>query len=72
LDGVKTRQSGGGRVAEAALPDPHAHTSWIERHLCVPRETEETRQRKVQFTIASILVVPAGFLWGVRRRGKGV
>ena len=46
------------------MPDPHVHTGWIERRLCVPGENEETRQRKVQFTIASILVVPAGLLWG--------
>jgi signal transduction histidine kinase len=56
----------GGRAGAAGdvLPDPHAHTGWIERRLCVPGENEETRHRKVQFAIASILVVPAGFLWG--------
>src|SRR5262249_18222011 len=51
-------------TATGELPDPHAHTGWIERRLCVPGENEETRHRKVQFTIASILVVPAGILWG--------
>lgn len=56
----------GGRAGAAAdaLPDSHAQTGWVERRLCVPGENEETRHRKVQFTIASILVVPAGLLWG--------
>ncbi|HEV8118758.1 MAG TPA: hypothetical protein VGQ32_09555, partial [Thermoanaerobaculia bacterium] len=55
-----------GRAAAAGetLPGAHAHGSWIESRLCVPGENEETRHRKVQFTIASILVVPAGILWG--------
>jgi len=30
-----------------------------------PGDDEETRRRKVQFTIASILVAPAGLVWGV-------
>ena len=52
-------------AGEDVLPDPHAHTGWIEHRLCVPGENEETRHRKVQFVTASVLVVPAGFLWGV-------
>jgi signal transduction histidine kinase len=40
-------------------------TGWIERRLCAPGDDEETRHRKVQFTVASILVVPAGLVWGV-------
>ncbi|HKF44556.1 MAG TPA: ATP-binding protein [Thermoanaerobaculia bacterium] len=47
-----------------SVPESHSHTSWIEARLCVAGENQETRQRKVQFTIASMLVVPAGFLWG--------
>ena len=53
-----------GEPAVEILPGTHGHTSWIEAHLCVAGESEETRHRKVQFAIASILVVPAGFLWG--------
>jgi hypothetical protein len=44
---------------------PHVHSGWIEGRLCVPGDNEETRHRKVQFTVASILVVPAGLLWAV-------
>jgi signal transduction histidine kinase len=39
-------------------------TGWIEQHLCAAGDDEETRHRKIQLTIASILVVPAGLLWG--------
>ena len=39
-------------------------TGWIERRLCDPGDDEETRRRRVQFTFASILVIPFGFLWG--------
>ncbi|MGE5347536.1 MAG: hypothetical protein ACM3JH_16400, partial [Acidithiobacillales bacterium] len=39
-------------------------TGWMERRLCAPGDDEETRHRKVQFTVASILVAPAGLLWG--------
>ena len=40
------------------------HTGWVERLVCAPGEDEETRHRKVQFTIASVLVAPAGLAWG--------
>ncbi len=43
-----------------ARPEP---TGWVERLVCSPGEDEETRRRKVQFTIASILVAPAGLAW---------
>lgn len=39
-------------------------TEWVERLLYAPGDDEETRRRKVQFTIASILVAPAGLVWG--------
>jgi len=32
---------------------------------CLPGDDEEVRHRKIQFTVASILVMPAGVLWGV-------
>ena len=44
--------------AGARAEVPHDHGGWIEGRLCVPGDNEETRHRKVQFTIASILVVP--------------
>ncbi len=39
-------------------------TGWIERAFCGPGDDEETRRRRVNFTFASILVIPFGFLWG--------
>jgi signal transduction histidine kinase len=39
-------------------------TGWIERRLSEPGESEETRRRQVQLIFASILVVPAGLIWG--------
>ncbi len=36
---------------------------WVERLVCLPCDAEETRNRKVQLTIASVLVVPAGVIW---------
>jgi hypothetical protein len=39
-------------------------TGWIERRLCAPGEDEETRHRRGQLAIVSIIVVPAGWLWG--------
>ncbi len=39
-------------------------TGWIERRLYAPGDDEETRHRKLQFTLGSILVVPAGLVWG--------
>jgi light-regulated signal transduction histidine kinase (bacteriophytochrome) len=30
---------------------PHVHGGWIEGRLCVPGDNEETRHRKVQFTM---------------------
>ena len=37
---------------------------WLERLSYSPGDDEETRHRKAQFTIASILVIPAGLIWG--------
>ena len=37
---------------------------WLERISYSPGDDEETRRRKVQFTIASILVIPAGLILG--------
>jgi hypothetical protein len=42
-----------------------AFVGWVERLLYAPGDDEEARRRKVQFTIASILVAPAGLVWGV-------
>jgi signal transduction histidine kinase len=39
--------------------------AWVERLVCLPGDDEETRHRKIQFTIASVLVTPAGLIWGV-------
>ena len=41
-----------------------ASVAWFERLLYAPGDDEETRRRKVQFTLASILVAPAGLIWG--------
>jgi signal transduction histidine kinase len=41
----------------------HDWAQWLEWHLCAPGDDALLRQRKVQFTAASILVVPAGLLW---------
>jgi signal transduction histidine kinase len=38
--------------------------AWCERLFCEPGDDQETRQRKVLFTAASILVMPAGLIWG--------
>jgi signal transduction histidine kinase len=64
LDKTSVLTSGPAAIPEAAAAGPHEHAGWIERRLCVPGDNEETRHRKVQLTIASILVVPAGLLWG--------
>jgi signal transduction histidine kinase len=37
---------------------------WIERRLYASGDDEETRNRKLQFTLGSILMVPAGLVWG--------
>lgn len=37
---------------------------WVEPLVCAPGEDQETRLRKVLLVVASILVVPAGLLWG--------
>jgi signal transduction histidine kinase len=42
-----------------------AALAWVERLLYAPGDDEETRRRKTQFTLASILVAPAGLIWGV-------
>ncbi len=39
--------------------------AWVERLVSDPGDGEEARHRKAQVVIASILVVPAGLLWGV-------
>jgi len=39
-------------------------TGWFEGRVCAPGDDEETRHRKVQFTLACILIVPAGLVWG--------
>ena len=41
-----------------------ASLRWLERLSYSPGDDEETRHRKVQFTVASILVIPAGLVWG--------
>jgi signal transduction histidine kinase len=41
-----------------------ASVRWVERLVYAPGDDEETRHRKLQFTIASILVAPAGLIWG--------
>jgi len=38
--------------------------TWVERLVSDTGEREEARRRKAQVVIASILVVPAGLLWG--------
>ncbi len=38
-------------------------TAWVEQLVFSSGDGEETRQRKVQLVIASILVVPAGVIW---------
>jgi signal transduction histidine kinase len=38
--------------------------AWVERLVSDAGEREEARRRKAQVVIASILVVPAGLLWG--------
>src|SRR5512143_2382619 len=44
---------------------------WLERISYSPGDDEETRRRKVQFTLASILVIPAGLVWGALYFGYG-
>lgn len=39
-------------------------TGWVERRCCAQGDDEETRLRRVQFTFAAILVLPAGLIWG--------
>ena len=38
---------------------------WVEPLVCAPGEDQETRLRKVLLVVASVLVVPAGLLWGL-------
>lgn len=38
---------------------------WIERTVCLGGENEEQRQRKVQFTVFTIFVIPAASLWAL-------
>jgi signal transduction histidine kinase len=37
---------------------------WLEPFVCALGEDQETRQRKVLLVVASVLVVPAGLIWG--------
>jgi signal transduction histidine kinase len=37
----------------------------VERVVCSAGDTEDTRRRKVLYTITSLLVVPAGVVWGL-------
>jgi signal transduction histidine kinase len=37
---------------------------WVEPFVCGPGEDQEARQRKVLLVVASVLVVPAGLIWG--------
>jgi signal transduction histidine kinase len=46
-------------------------SGWVERLLYAPGDDEETRRRKVQFTIGTILVIPAGLVWGALYFGYG-
>jgi signal transduction histidine kinase len=39
--------------------------AWVERLVSGPGDQEEARHRQAQVVIASILVVPAGMLWGL-------
>ncbi len=39
-------------------------SDWVEGRIGVPGDSEEKRRRKLLFTITSILVVPAGVIWG--------
>ena len=39
-------------------------TAWLEPILSQAGESEETRHRKVEFVLASLLVIPAGLIWG--------
>ncbi len=39
-------------------------TAWLERIVSQTGENEEARHRKVQFVLASVLVIPAGVIWG--------
>src|SRR5512143_4079327 len=48
-----------------------ASLGWFERLSYSPGDDEETRHRKAQFTIASILVIPAGLIWGALYFGYG-
>jgi len=38
-------------------------SGWVERLVCASGDDEETRHRKVQFTIVSLPVLPAGLVW---------
>src|SRR2546426_155993 len=39
-------------------------SGWVEHLVYDAGEAEESRRRKVQFTLFSILVIPAGVIWG--------
>lgn len=43
----------------------HGLMAWVERLVSNVGEEEEARHRKAQVVIASLLVVPAGMLWGI-------
>jgi len=49
---------------DAAGPSTRSdRTAWLEPIVCAPGDDEETRRRKVQFTLVSVLVTPAGLIW---------
>jgi signal transduction histidine kinase len=64
VDRVSVGAAESGGTEDTAGRLLHRYAGWLERRLCVPGDNEETRHRKVQFTIAAIIVVPAGLLWG--------
>jgi signal transduction histidine kinase len=39
-------------------------TGWLERRLCAAGDDEDARHRKIQLVMATILVTPAGVIWG--------
>src|SRR5512142_2578941 len=64
---LTTRAAAAGRVNDQ--PNDRANfrrafVAWVERLVSDAGEREEARRRKAQVVIASILVVPAGLLWG--------
>lgn len=52
------------RVVATAASTRRERTAWVERLVCGPGDDEDSRHRKIQFTIATVLVTPAGLVWG--------